>query len=228
MCAESGEGRQSPAFILATRPALLHWINAQELAELRETLAHGNLPADFLWKLKRLAGEQVDAVELQQSSLLASGHPLGWGEIPPNLGSRHEHQNHDAPPLPVPLLHSEWRRGTGRGGVPVNQAGQPVSPQSPFTPGMSHQFIAQNCRLFAALLLATEAGEFRDISPAERDRLLRVLAYVRKEDDALPDYAPEGFTDDQQEVRAVLVELGGLLTAFKSWRLRHQVPEMWG
>ena len=93
---------------------------------------------------------------------------------------------------------------------------------------MSHQFIAQNCRLFAALLLATEAGEFCDISPAERDRLLRVLAYVRKEDDAAPDYAPEGFTDDQQEVRAVLVELGGLLTAFKAWRLRHQVPGMWG
>jgi hypothetical protein len=34
----------------------------------------------------------------------------------------------------------------------------------------------------------------------------------------------EGLTDDQQEVRAVLVELGGLLTAFKAWRLRHQVP----
>jgi len=152
MCAESGEGRrQSPAFILATRPALLHWINDHELEELRETLARGNLPADFLWKLKRLAGGDLN-----------------------------------------------------------------------------HRFIERNCRQFAALLLATEAGEFRDLSPAERDRLLRVLAYVRKEDDARPDTAPEGLTDDQQEVRAVLVELGGLLTAFKAWRLRHQVPGMWG
>ena len=149
--AEFGEGRpQSPVFTLAIRPALLRWINDQELGELRETLAHGNLPADFLWKLKRLAGG-----------------------------------------------------------------------------ALSHRFIEQNCRLFSALLLATEAGEFRDISVAERDRLLRALAYVRKEDDAQPDYAPEGFTDDQQEVRAVLVELGGLLTAFKAWRLRHQVPGMW-
>ena len=130
---------------------LSHWINDHELGELRETLAHGNLPADFLWKLKRLAGGDLN-----------------------------------------------------------------------------HRFIERNCRQFAALLLATEAGEFRDLSPAERDRLCCVLAYVRKEDDAAPDYAPEGFTDDQQEVRAVLGELGGLLAAFKSWRLRHQVPGMWG
>jgi hypothetical protein len=150
--AEFGEGRLSaPVFTLASRPALLHWINPHELEELCETLAHGNLPPDFLWKLKHLAG----------------------GDL-------------------------------------------------------SQRFIEQNCRLFAALLLATEAGDFREISLAERERLLRVLAYVRKEDDAQADYAPEGFTDDQQEVRAVLVELGGLLAAFKAWRLRHQVPGMWG
>ena len=92
---------------------------------------------------------------------------------------------------------------------------------------LSHRFIEQNCRLFAALLLATGEGAFRDVSPAERERLVRVLAYVRKEDDAIPDYTPEGFTDDQQEVRAVMAELGGLLQAFKAWRLRHQVPAMW-
>jgi len=93
--------------------------------------------------------------------------------------------------------------------------------------GLSHRFIEQNCRLFAALLVATEEGAFRDVSPAERERLVRVLAYVRKEDDAIPDYTPEGFTDDQQEVRAVAVELGDLLQAFKAWRLRHQVPSLW-
>ncbi len=93
--------------------------------------------------------------------------------------------------------------------------------------GLSHRFIEQNCRLFAALLLATEEGAFRDVSPAERERLMRVLAYVRKEDDAIPDYTPEGFTDDQEEVRTVMVELNGLLKRFKAWRLRHQVPGMW-
>jgi hypothetical protein len=92
---------------------------------------------------------------------------------------------------------------------------------------LSHRFIEQNCRLFAELLLAVKEGSFRDASPAERERLLRVLAYVRKDDDAIPDYTPEGFVDDQQEVRAVTVELGGLLQTFKAWRLRHQVPAMW-
>jgi hypothetical protein len=92
---------------------------------------------------------------------------------------------------------------------------------------LSHRFIEQNCRLFAKLLVAAEEGAFRDVSPAERERLVRVLAYVHKDDDAIPDYAPEGFRDDQQEVLAVVVELGGLLQAFKTWRLRHQVPAMW-
>jgi hypothetical protein len=92
---------------------------------------------------------------------------------------------------------------------------------------LSGRFIEQNCRLFAALLQATEEGAFREAGRAERERLLRVLAYVRKDDDAIPDYRPEGFTDDQREVRAVTVELGSLLQAFKAWRLRHQVPGMW-
>jgi hypothetical protein len=92
---------------------------------------------------------------------------------------------------------------------------------------LSDRFIERNCRLFAALLLAAEAGAFRDGSRVERERLLRVLAYVRKEEDAIPDYRPGGLQDDQQEVRAVTIELGDLLQAFKAWRLRHQVPVMW-
>jgi hypothetical protein len=93
--------------------------------------------------------------------------------------------------------------------------------------GLSHHFIAQNCQVFAALLAATEDGSFREGSSAERERLLRVLAYVRKDDDAIPDYKPEGLTDDQREVRAATIELDGLIQAFKAWRLRHQVPAMW-
>ena len=93
--------------------------------------------------------------------------------------------------------------------------------------GLSHHFIEQNCGLFAALLLAKEDGSFREGSPAECERLLRVLAYVRKDDDAIPDYKPEGLTDDQKEIRAATVALDGLVQGFKVWRLRHQVPIMW-
>jgi hypothetical protein len=92
---------------------------------------------------------------------------------------------------------------------------------------LGEHFIEQNCRLFAALLLAMADGSFREGSRAERDRLLRALAYVRKNDDAIPDYRSDGFTDDQQEVRAATVELGALLQAFKAWRLRYQVPALW-
>ena len=91
---------------------------------------------------------------------------------------------------------------------------------------LSHHFIEQNCSLFAALLAASESGSFRTGS-GERDRLLRVLAYVRKDEDAIPDYKAEGFADDQREVRTVADELGDLIRAFKAWRLRHQVPAMW-
>ena len=92
---------------------------------------------------------------------------------------------------------------------------------------LTHHFIEQNCRLFAALLVAAADGSFREGSPAERERLLRVLAYVRKDDDAIPDYKPEGFTDDQREIRSATVELSTLIQAFKAWRLRHQVPMLW-
>jgi len=92
---------------------------------------------------------------------------------------------------------------------------------------LGDRFIEQNCRLFATLLLATEEGSFREGSRAECERLLRVLAYVRKEQDAIPDYWPGGLKDDQREVRAAMIELAGLLQTFKTWRLRHQVPGMW-
>ncbi len=92
---------------------------------------------------------------------------------------------------------------------------------------ISDHYVEQNSRLFFALLLASLEGAFTEATPADRERLLRVLAYVRKDDDAIPDYRPDGFADDQQEVRAATTELGPLLHAFKVWRLRHQVPAMW-
>ena len=92
---------------------------------------------------------------------------------------------------------------------------------------LSDRYVEQNSRLFFALLLAALESAFTDASPADRERLLRVLAYVRKDDDAIPDYQAGGFIDDQQEVRAATTELSPLLHAFKVWRLRHQVPGMW-
>jgi hypothetical protein len=92
---------------------------------------------------------------------------------------------------------------------------------------LTHRFIEQNCRLFAALLVAVREGSFSQATRADCERLLCVLAYVRKDDDAIPDYKPGGFMDDQREVRAALTELHPLLQSFKAWRLRNQVPGMW-
>jgi len=140
----------APIRTLASQPALLQWIALQELEELRDALVRGDLPPDFLGKLKRMTDGNL-----------------------------------------------------------------------------THHFIKQNCHLFAALLMARENGGFREGSPAECERLLRVLAYVRKDHDAIPDYQPHGFTDDQREIRAATIELDGLIQGFKAWRLRHQVPVMW-
>ena len=116
------------------------------------------------------------------------------------------------------------RDALGRGGLPPDFLGKLKRLKDG---DLAHHFIEQNCRLFAALLMATADGSFREGSPAERERLLRVLAYVRKDDDAIPDYTPEGFADDQREIRSAAVELDGLIQSFKAWRLRHQVPVMW-
>src|SRR5262249_10942530 len=62
---------------------------------------------------------------------------------------------------------------------------------------LSHRFIEQNCRTIIALLQAVQEGTFTKANQTEHDRLLRVLAYVRKDDDAIPDYRPDGFLDDQ-------------------------------
>jgi hypothetical protein len=92
---------------------------------------------------------------------------------------------------------------------------------------LMHRYVEQNSRLFFALLLAALEMSFTEATLADRERLLRVLAYVRKDDDAIPDYQSGGFIDDQQQVRAAVMELSPLLQAFKAWRLRHQVPGMW-
>jgi len=92
---------------------------------------------------------------------------------------------------------------------------------------LTHRVIEHNCRAIIALLQAVQEGSFKESSSDECERLLRVLAYVRKDEDAIADYREDGFTDDQQELRTVVNELSALISNFKSWRLRHQVPGLW-
>ena len=90
-----------------------------------------------------------------------------------------------------------------------------------------HRAIARHCRSFIALLQAAHDGSYTQASPTVCERLLRVLAYVRKDDDSIPDYQPGGFVDDQVEVRKADNEYRSLLEQFKAWRLRNQVPALW-
>ncbi|HWW01217.1 MAG TPA: hypothetical protein VNZ64_16090 [Candidatus Acidoferrum sp.] len=92
---------------------------------------------------------------------------------------------------------------------------------------LGHRFIEQQCRTIIGLIQAAQAGSFKVADRAEFERLVRVLAYVRKDDDAIPDYQSDGFADDREEVRSAATELSPLLHAFKAWRLQHQVPAMW-
>ncbi len=92
---------------------------------------------------------------------------------------------------------------------------------------LTERYVEQNSRLLFELLLANEQGLFRELSVTDRDRLLRLLAYVRKDEDLVPDYRRDGFKDDAQEMRAAEAELLPLIKKFKAWRLRHQVPALW-
>jgi hypothetical protein len=87
--------------------------------------------------------------------------------------------------------------------------------------------IEQHCRIFFEMLLAFQSGSFHGLDPAQAAAIAKVIAYVRKEDDVIPDYLPRGYTDDHQEVRNTAMELATVLQTFKAWRLRHQVPSLW-
>ena len=92
---------------------------------------------------------------------------------------------------------------------------------------LTERYVEQNSRLVFQLLLANQQGLFRELSSASRARLLRLLAYIRKDEDLVPDYQRDGFKDDAQEIRAAEADLQPEWKAFKGWRLRHQVPALW-
>jgi hypothetical protein len=126
--------------------------------------------------------------------------------------------------LVTPHDPASLRQALSAGAVPIDLEAK----LSRLTGGdLVERFVARNCRCFIELLLATHDGAFAEASPADYERLLTVLAYVRKDDDAIPDYRSDGFRDDQREVLAAAVELKSLLQSFKAWRLRHQVPSLW-
>jgi hypothetical protein len=78
------------------------------------------------------------------------------------------------------------------------------------------------------LLAAVRDGAYPDLSVVQRERLLRVLAYVRKDDDAVPDSRrPGGFADDLVEARSAFRDLGPVLDKFTRWHLTHRVPRLW-
>ncbi len=93
--------------------------------------------------------------------------------------------------------------------------------------GLVNRYVEQTSRLIFSLLLAYREGLFEEMSHADYSRILRVLAYVRKDEDAIPDYKTDGFKDDAQEIRGLEIDLGPVIRSFKSWRLRHQVPGIW-
>jgi len=92
---------------------------------------------------------------------------------------------------------------------------------------LTERSVERCSRLFISLIQASQNGAFRAARAEDLKRLLQVLAYVRKDDDEIPDYKGDGFVDDNREVQAARVELRALLESFKSWRLIHQVPELW-
>lgn len=53
-----------------------------------------------------------------------------------------------------------------------------------------HRSVARHCRCFIALLQAVNAGSFVGVEPESCERFLRVLAYVRKDDDGIPIISP--------------------------------------
>lgn len=88
-------------------------------------------------------------------------------------------------------------------------------------------YLKQQSLLIGRLLLAVSAQEYAHVSPHEGEKLLRILAYVRKEDDLIPDSWPGGMTDDHDLMRLTCAEMSGVLQKFKAWHLARQVPGLW-
>lgn len=88
-------------------------------------------------------------------------------------------------------------------------------------------YLKQQSLLLASLLMSPAAQGFCTLRPGVCERLLRMLAYVRKDDDAIPDTWPGGMADDHDLMRLICTELRDALETFKAWHLSRRVPLMW-
>jgi hypothetical protein len=88
-------------------------------------------------------------------------------------------------------------------------------------------YLKQQSELLASLLMSPAAQEFCLVRPRDCERLLRMLAYVRKDDDAIPDTWPGGMVDDHDLMRLTCTELREALDTFKAWHLSRRVPLLW-
>jgi hypothetical protein len=88
-------------------------------------------------------------------------------------------------------------------------------------------YLRQQSLLLASLLMSPAARGFCRLRQHDCERLLRMLAYVRKDDDAIPDTWPGGMADDHDLMRLTCTELREALDAFKAWHLSRRVPLLW-
>lgn len=116
------------------------------------------------------------------------------------------------------------RRALALGGLPADLRRKlaTLGPQD-----LKHEFLRRHGELIAGLLQASAQGNYLRAGPVDLGRLLRALAYLRKDDDAIPDPLPGGYADDYEEMRAVVAGCAPLLNDFKAWRLREAVPKLW-
>jgi hypothetical protein len=88
-------------------------------------------------------------------------------------------------------------------------------------------YLRQQSLLLVSLLMSPAAREFCLLRPHDCERLLRMLAYVRKDDDAIPDTWPGGMADDHDLMRLTCTEFREALDTFKAWHLSRRVPLLW-
>jgi hypothetical protein len=88
-------------------------------------------------------------------------------------------------------------------------------------------YLKRQSLLLASLLMSPSARGFCRLRPHDCERLLRMLAYVRMDDDAIPDTWSGGMADDHDLMRLTCADLREALETFKAWHLSRRVPLLW-
>ena len=83
--------------------------------------------------------------------------------------------------------------------------------------------LQRKARIIVCLLAAIREGGFGPAPLECEEHLLHVVAYLRKDNDAIPDQGPEGgWVDDLAEMREAWAEHREIITRFNDWRLKQQ------